>query len=61
MVTVNTRVVVSDAIDNNVEYRRWTAVVNGVPVVLRQEGKEKTGPFNPAYAVRQTRVAIVSP
>lgn len=55
----STRVVVSDAIDKNAEYRRWTAVVNGVPVVVRQEGKEKTGLFNPAYSVRQTRVAIV--
>ena len=45
-----TRVVVSDATDNNAEYRRWTAVVNGVPVVIRQEGKEKTGLFNPAYS-----------
>jgi hypothetical protein len=55
-----TRVVVSDAIDKYAEYRRWTAVVNGVPVVIRQEGKEKTGLFNPAYSVRQTKVAVVS-
>jgi hypothetical protein len=50
------RVVVSDAIDKNAEYRRWTMVVKGVPVVMRQEGKEKTGFFNPSYSVRQTRV-----
>ena len=56
-----TRVVVSDAVDKNAEYRRWTAIVNGVPVVIRQEGKEKTGLFNPAYSVRQTRVAVVPP
>ena len=55
-----TRVVVSDATDNNAEYRRWTAVVNGVPVVIRQEGKEKTGLFNPAYSVRQTKAAVAS-
>ena len=55
----NTRVVVSDATDKYAEYRRWTAVVNGVPVVIRQEGKEKTGLFNPAYSVRQTKVAVV--
>ena len=52
-----TRVVVSDASDKYSEYRRWTAVVNGVPVVIRQEGNEKTGLFNPAYSVRQNRVA----
>ena len=56
----NTRVVVSDATDKYAEYRRWTAVVNGVPVVIRQEGKEKTGLFNPAYSVRQTRVGVVT-
>ena len=54
------RVVVSDAIDKNAEYRRWTAVVNGVPVVIRQEGKEKSGLFNPAYSVRQTKVDVSS-
>ena len=54
------RVVVCDSVDKNAEYRRWTAVVNGVPVVIRQEGKEKTGLFNPAYSVRQTKVAIES-
>ena len=53
---VAVRVVVSDAVDKNSEYRRWTMVVKGVPVVMRQEGKEKTGFFNPAYSVRQTRV-----
>jgi hypothetical protein len=51
------RVVVSDAVDKNAEYRRWTMVVKGVPVVMRQEGKENTGFFNPAYSVRQTGVA----
>ena len=57
----DTRVVVSDTSDKNSEYRRWTAVIKGVPVVIRQEGKEKTGVFNPAYSVRNIRVAIVSP
>lgn len=55
----DTRIVVSDAIDKNAEYRRWTAIVNGVPVVIRQEGKEKSGLFNPAYSVRQTKVTSV--
>jgi hypothetical protein len=56
----DTRVVVSDAVDKYAEYRRWTAVVNGVPVVIRQEGKEKTGLFNPAYYVRMKKVAVAS-
>ncbi len=56
----NTRVVVSDTSDKYAEYRRWTAVVNGVPVVIRQEGKEKTGLFNPSYSVRQTKVGVVT-
>ena len=54
----STRVVVSDASDKYAEYRRWTAVVNGLPIVIRQEGKEKTGLFNPAYSVRQTKVSV---
>ena len=49
------RVVVSDSVDKYAEYRRWTMVVKGLPVVIRQEGREKTGFFNPAYSVRQTR------
>lgn len=50
------RVIVSDFVDKNSEGRRWTAIVDGLPIVLRQEGKEKTGLFNPSYAVRQTGV-----
>jgi hypothetical protein len=50
------RVMVTDFADKNAEGRRWTAIVNGLPVVVRQEGKEKTGLFNPSYSVRQTRV-----
>jgi hypothetical protein len=53
-----TRVIVSDFSDKNSEGRRWTAIVGGVPVVIRQEGKEKTGLFNPSYAVRQTGVTL---
>lgn len=53
-----TRVVVSDFADKNAEGRRWTAIVSGLPVVVRQEGKEKTGLFNPSYAVRQTGVTV---
>ena len=52
------RVIVTDFADKNAEGRRWTAIVSGVPVVVRQEGKEKTGLFNPSYAVRQTRVTV---
>ena len=52
------RVIVSDFVDKNSEGRRWTAIVNGLPVVIRQEGKEKTGLFNPSYAVRQTGVTV---
>lgn len=51
------RVVVSDSVDKNAEYRRWTMVFKGLPVVIRQEGREKSGFFNPAYSVRQTSVA----
>jgi len=49
---------VADFADENGECRRWTAIINGLPVVIRQEGKEKTGLFNPAYAVRQTKVTV---
>jgi hypothetical protein len=52
------RVVVTDFVDKNAEGRRWTAIVSGLPVVVRQEGKEKTGLFNPSYSVRQTRVTV---
>jgi len=52
------RVIVSDFNDKNAEGRRWTAIVYGLPVVVRQEGKEKTGLFNPSYAVRQTGVTV---
>ncbi len=55
-----TRVVVSDLVDKNAECRRWTAVVNGLPVVIRQDGKEKKGIFNPSYSVRQTKVSVES-
>jgi hypothetical protein len=53
------RIIVSDFTDKNSECRRWTAVINGLPVVVRQEGKEKTGLFNPSYSVRQTKADIV--
>lgn len=56
----SSRVIVSDFVDENGECRRWTAIINGLPVVIRQEGKEKTGLFNPAYAVRQTKVEVDS-
>ena len=52
------RVMVADFADKNAEGRRWTAIVSGLPVVIRQEGKEKTGLFNPSYSVRQTRVTV---
>lgn len=55
-----TRVIVADIADENAEFRRRTAIINGLPVVIRQEGKEKTGLFNPAYSVRQTKVAVHS-
>jgi hypothetical protein len=54
----SSRVIVSDFADKNSEGRRWTTIVNGVPVVVRQKGKEKTGLFNPSYAVRQTKVTF---
>jgi hypothetical protein len=53
-----TRVIVTDFADKNSEGRRWTAIISGLPFVIRQEGKEKTGLFNPSYAVRQTRVTV---
>jgi len=52
------RVIVSDFSDKYAEGRRWTAIVSGLPIVIRQEGKEKTGLFNPSYAVRQTGVTV---
>jgi Domain of unknown function (DUF6134) len=52
------RIIVSDFTDKNSECRRWTAVINGLPVVVRQEGKEKTGLFNPSYKVRQTNATV---
>lgn len=54
----STRVMVADFTDKYAEGRRWTASIGGLPIVLRQEGKEKTGLFNPAYKVLQTRVSI---
>lgn len=55
---LDTRIIVADFDDENSECRRWTAIINGLPVVIRQAGKEKTGLFNPAYSVRQTKVAV---
>jgi hypothetical protein len=52
------RVTVSDFSDENAEGRRWTTSIGGLPIVLRQEGKEKTGLFNPFYKVVQTKVTI---
>jgi hypothetical protein len=52
------RVMVSDFVDKYAEGRRWTAIVNELPVVIRQEGKEKTGLFNPAYSSRQIRITV---
>jgi hypothetical protein len=54
------RIIVSDFTDKNSECRRWTAVINGLPVVVRQEGKEKTGLFNPSYKVRQKNATVDS-
>jgi hypothetical protein len=51
------KVIVADFSDKNAECRRWTAVVNGLPIVIRQDGKEKTGFFNPSYSVKQTSKA----
>jgi uncharacterized protein DUF6134 len=52
------RVMATDFADKNSEARRWTAIISGLPIVTRQEGKEKTGLFNPSYSVRQTRVTV---
>lgn len=52
------RVIVSDFADKNSECRRWTAIVNGLPIVRRQTGKDKTGLFNPSYSVWQTKVEV---
>jgi len=51
-------VIVSDFTDKNSECRRWTAVINGLPVVVRQKGNEKTGLFNSLYLVRQTNATV---
>lgn len=56
-----TRVIVADFADKNAECRRWTAIINGLPVVVRQDGKEKTGLFNPAYSVRQAQAEVTLP
>ena len=42
--------------DNNSEAKRWTTIIGGLPIVIRQEGKEKTGLFNPSYSVRQISI-----
>jgi len=52
------RIIVTDFADKNSECRRWTAIIEGLPVVRRQDGKEKTGLFNPSYSVRQTEAAV---
>lgn len=52
------RVMVSDFFDDKAEGRRWTTTVEGLPIILRQEGKDKTGLFNPSYKVLQTKVTI---
>ena len=52
------RIIVADFSDKNSECRRWTAIFDGLPVVRRQDGKEKTGLFNPSYSVRQTKVVV---
>lgn len=54
----DSRVIVSDFSDENAEVRRWTTSIGGLPIVLRQEGKEKTGMFNPFYKVLQTKISI---
>lgn len=54
----DSRVIVSDFFDKNAEGRRWTTSIAGLPIVLRQEGKEKTGLFNPSYKVLQTKITI---
>jgi hypothetical protein len=52
------RVMVIDFADKYAEGRRWTAIIGELPVVIRQEGKEKTGLFNPSYSSRQTRITV---
>ena len=52
------RIIVADFADKNSECRRWTAIINGLPGVRLQDGKEKTGLFNPSYSVRQTKVTV---
>lgn len=52
------RIIVADFVDKNAECRRWTAIINGLPIVIRQEGKEKTGLFNPAYSVQRMKAAV---
>ncbi|MDD2539440.1 MAG: hypothetical protein PHH28_00160 [Desulfuromonadaceae bacterium] len=52
------QVIVSDFSDKNAEGRRWTTIIAGLPIVLRQEGKEKVGLFNSSYKVLETKVAI---
>ena len=47
------RVIITDFTDKNSEGRRWTTISSGLPIVMRQRGKEKTGLFNPSYQVRQ--------
>ena len=54
----SSQVIVSDFADDNSEAKRRTSVVSGLPIVIRQEGKEKTGLFNPSYSVRQTSVTV---
>jgi hypothetical protein len=54
----SSHVIVSDFADTYAEARRRTSVISGLPVVMHQEGKEKTGLFNPSYSVRQTRVTV---
>ncbi|NVN90226.1 MAG: hypothetical protein HXX11_06440 [Desulfuromonadales bacterium] len=51
-------VMTTDFTDKNSTGRRWTSVISGLPIVMRQEGKEKTGLFNPSYSVRQTRIVV---
>lgn len=48
------KVIVADFADKNAECRRWTVIINGLPIVLRQDGKDKTGLFTPSYSVRQS-------
>jgi hypothetical protein len=52
------RVMATDFTDKNSECRRRTTVISGLPILLRQEGKEKTGLFSPSYSVRQIKVTV---